>query len=80
MGVRIIADRDRAALYCSTTGQAFGPTFDRTDDLDALDRAEAFLQWLAPTDARRLTAAELEAAFVAWLDGRASDAFQKEAR
>jgi hypothetical protein len=51
MGVRILFDRDHdiAALYCSTTGVAFGPTFHSCADgytVDAHDVAWQFLEWL----------------------------------
>ena len=51
MGVRILHDRDgnMAALYCSTSGFAFGPTFHdgyNLNDHDAAERAEAFCRWL----------------------------------
>lgn len=39
MGVRI-TDLETVALYDSTTGMAFGPTFERESE------AEAFLAWL----------------------------------
>jgi hypothetical protein len=51
MGVRILFDRDNdiAALYCSTTGVAVGPTFQSCEDgyvVDAHDVAQQFLTWL----------------------------------
>jgi hypothetical protein len=67
MGVRIIANDDDAAIYCSTTGQAFGPIFHANAADDAETVAQAFLDWLAPMDARRLTADELNDAYGAWL-------------
>ncbi|HMA74379.1 MAG TPA: hypothetical protein VKP67_23250 [Xanthobacteraceae bacterium] len=53
MGVRIIADENYAALYCSTTMFAFGPVM--TD----YEEAEGFLEWL-PSDARSYSEPELE--------------------
>lgn len=43
MGVRI-TDLETVALYDSTTGMAFGPTFERESE------AEAFLAWLKEGD------------------------------
>lgn len=40
MSVRV-TDHKHAALYCSTTGEAFGPVFRSADD------AWAFQEWLA---------------------------------
>ena len=76
MGVRILSDHyySLAALYCSTTEQAFGPLFHEEDGHDATERAEAFLEWLTPRgDARRLTDADLRAAHSEW---RAQEAAQ----
>jgi len=60
MGVRVLYDRnDRmAALYCSTTGKAFGPIFHDRDITDAIELAENFLQWLEK-DARKYSDSEL---------------------
>ena len=93
MGCHILADhyRKQAVLYCSTTDWAFGPVFseDESHDHDAEERAEAFLRWLATTDAwsafekepldtgrrdpRILTERGLQAAYQAW---RAQEADQ----
>jgi hypothetical protein len=53
MGCRIIVGREDsgngrecAVLYCSTTGQAFGPV------LDSLEEAEEFMEWLESDNSR----------------------------
>jgi len=74
MGVRILYDDGRrsdysgsqAALYCSTSGVAFGPIFHNDKDKDADERADAFLRWL-PTDPRQFSDAELMAKYSEWL-------------
>lgn len=48
MGTRILFDGDNAVLYCSSSDWAFGPVFSKTEDQDALERAENFLKWLEP--------------------------------
>lgn len=74
MSVSVLADPvdDRAALYCTTSGIAFGPVFDGPD---AGGRAEAFLAWLREEhpgqrgsrgDARYYTAAELRGLVLDW--------------
>ena len=57
MGVKILYDGDNehAALYCSTSEVAFGPIFHDDHGHDARDRAELFLKWLGPRDARQFT-------------------------
>ena len=48
MGIEVIAnaDRDRAALYCNTTGIAFGQTFMSAPEAwDAEEYAGAFVNW-----------------------------------
>ena len=82
MGVRILSDRagTTAAMYCSTSGWAFGPVFSQDDDHSADERAEAFLRWLSTNkhayemhpiasgrDARSLTDAGMEKAYSGWL-------------
>ncbi len=51
MGCRILSDHDsqQAALYCSTSDWAFGPVFTGDREHDAVERAEAFLRWIAVT-------------------------------
>ena len=74
MGVRILYDDGRrggysgsqAALYCSTSGVAFGPIFHNDHERDADERAEAFLRWL-PTDPRKYDDAELQSKYSEWL-------------
>ena len=63
MGVRVISDTEtgESALYCSTTMWAFGPVFS-----DA-DQAEAFLDWMEPTDVRSLTDQALTARYLDFL-------------
>jgi len=74
MGVRILYDDGRrggysgsqAALYCSTSGVAFGPVFSEGDSKDADERAEAFLRFLNG-DPRRLSDTELQLKYSEWL-------------
>lgn len=72
MSVRV-TDRTAVALYCSSTGIAFGPIFDSAED------ADGFLEWLAPktfVDARSIPAKELLELREAWSmerDGDLSD-------
>lgn len=54
MGVHILEGKENSVFYCSTSGWAFGPIMGSIED------AEAFLQFLSPTDPRVLTDAELE--------------------
>jgi hypothetical protein len=73
MGCRIMVGREQgceygemAVLFCSTTGVAFGPTFEDGDEHDAGERAEAFCRWLQ-VDARRFTEVELQGKYSEWL-------------
>lgn len=59
MGVRIFKDMGHAVMYCSTTDWAFGPVFHDTDEHDAEERVEVFLEWLRE-DPRRLNDHELQ--------------------
>lgn len=63
MGVRITTDEDKAALFDSVTGFAFGPTFDNSDD------AQEFLAYLQSfgEDGRELTPVALASRYDAWL-------------
>lgn len=64
MSVRITSAEDVVALFCSTTGFAFGPTF---DDEDA---AQEFLDWYdkhEDRDPRLLSDGEMEALHTQWL-------------
>lgn len=75
MGCRILSDRadENAALYCSTTGVAFGPIFsDEGDGAEA--EAELFCKWVE-VDPRRLTDSALQAKYSEWLGVR--EAFKK---
>ena len=70
MGCRILYDKDneRAAFFCSTTEQAFGPIFhDEGGGADA--EAEAFARWVQG-DPRRFTESELQGKYGEWLDAR----------
>lgn len=79
MGVRILqgdGTYDGAVLYCSTTMWAFGPVFEDRE------QAQAFLDWLDPTDPRRLSDAELEAKygdFLVYKDERAKEEAEEDA-
>lgn len=57
MGVRVLANiaDDMAVIYCSTSGQAFGPVIE-CEDAEAT--ALEFLKWL-PKDARNFKDADL---------------------
>lgn len=44
MGIRV-TDEKVVCLYDSTTGIAFGPSFEGTDDASPEDEADAFLHW-----------------------------------
>lgn len=46
MSVRTTAGEGKVALFCSTSGVAFGPVFDTEDE------AERFLEWLGARDGR----------------------------
>ncbi len=79
MGVRILHSEqdEQAVLYCSTTGWAFGPVIGLGpvmpyDPVDSVERAEAFLRWLA-VDARSLSEKELE---TRWSDWQAQESTQ----
>jgi hypothetical protein len=65
-------DNEKAVLFDSVTGWAFGPLFreDETDGTTAEEMAELFLKWLRDNnepDARRLTQGELEERYALWL-------------
>ena len=81
MGVRILSDRDsdQAALFCSTTEWAFGPIFHDDGDHDADERAEAFCRWLGAREPRRMTDAELRAAYQEWRSQEAAQWTEEEA-
>lgn len=77
MGVRIIeatgeGDSRGACLYCSTTMWAFGPIFE-----DA-DTAQAFLDWIKPTDPRVMNDNELELKYLDFLAFREKETQQGE--
>lgn len=59
MGLRFIEGKDAVVMYDSTSGWAFGPVFDGDE---ALDKAEAFVEWFetgkATATARSLEIAE----------------------
>ena len=78
MGVRLITGEDgETVLYCSTTMWAFGPVFG-----DA-DTAEAFLDWMLPTDVRSLSDNVLTERYLTFLttaDERKAAAEAEEAR
>lgn len=67
MGTRILEgvqggdSHGRAVLYDSVTGIAFGPVFEDSDT------AQAFLDFLSPTDARKLSPKGLEVRYAAFL-------------
>lgn len=71
MGVRILSDGENAAIYCSVTDVAFGPVFYGSDEHDAFERAEAFLDYL-PLDARKYTDSELQTKYCEFVDGEAA--------
>jgi hypothetical protein len=86
MGVRILIGHeqgdgdftsDKAVLFDSVTGWAFGPVFrDAETGETAEDRAQAFLDWLAETegsvheygDARQIPPGDLERLYGLWLE------------
>ena len=63
MGIEILSGstgdpyriEEQAVMVCNTSGTAFGPVFTSREE------AEAFLDWLLPTDPRQLVGGELEA-------------------
>lgn len=67
MGVRILRDKTEAAMYCSTSGWAFGPVFDDRGLHDADERIEAFLRWLKVDPRTFAIDSELEGKYLAWL-------------
>lgn len=81
MGCRILYDSqsDLACLYCSTTDVAFGPVFYKSDEQDADERAEAFIAWLK-TDPRKLTDAELSAAYGKWTVSEMAPSAERESQ
>lgn len=78
MGVRNTAVEGMTAMFDSTTGRAFGPVFDNSDDLDA------FLAWFGEEphavgsriasydDVRKLSATELDQVIEEWREARAT--------
>lgn len=68
MGVRITTDENKAAIFDSVTGWAFGPVFDTAED------AEDFLKFFDANgigpDPRAVSAKVLESAFGDWLNCR----------
>jgi hypothetical protein len=74
MSVRILYDSSAgaAALYCSSSGWAFGPVIRDADGVPAPDLALEWLAWLRErgTDPRLLSDADLERAYVTWRDAR----------
>lgn len=61
MAVRILKDEDGySCMYCSTSMWAFGGIFYKEENI------EDFLNWLSPTDPRRLTDHELETKIQEW--------------
>ncbi len=68
MGVRNTATENVAAMFCSTDGRAFGPTFDSGAELDD------FLEWAAEhedNDLRTLSEHDLNAIIMQWRAARA---------
>lgn len=84
MGVRILRCQDydsthtQAVLYSSSTDWAFGPVFYDEENHDAVDRAQAFLDWLRPTDARVYDDIELERKYNEWRAQEAAQWKEKE--
>ena len=64
MGIRLTTQEDKVALFCSTSGFAFGPVFDRVGEAeDFLAFAEARLN----KDLRIATDQELEEVYASFL-------------
>ena len=68
MGCRVLYDRDEemAALYCSTSGVAFGPLFHPTADETAGEVAERYLD--SHRDPRHLSERDLAESVARFLD------------
>ena len=77
MSVHILQGDDIASLYCSTSDWSFGPVFYSDKQHSAEERAEAFLRWLRPVDARELPDTELERFYISWL-GQEEKQYEKE--
>lgn len=71
MGVRVLYANGAAALYCSTSEWAFGPLFLDDKGHDGIERAEAFLTWLAPRDPRRFNDKQLLDLYHQWCNQEA---------
>lgn len=69
MGVRNTATEGKVAMFDSTSGFAFGPTFDSESELDDF---VAFVESIEPRDLRAVPGDELEAYVVQWRGARAS--------
>jgi hypothetical protein len=81
MGVRILVGHeqgehtlaeDKAVLFDSVTGWAFGPLFTESEDgeMSAEEQADVFLKWLEVNDhkdPRNMTRQELEQLHSKWL-------------
>lgn len=66
MGVRVLADEGRTAIFCSVSEVAFGPTFDTPKD------ARDFLEWAEANvreDLRTLSDRALASAHAVWHSG-----------
>lgn len=69
MGVRNTATEGRVALFDSTSGFAFGPTFDTETECDDF---VTFVASIDPRDLRAIPSTDLEAFVVQWRGARAS--------
>ncbi len=76
MGLRFVIDdhRDKVALYCSTTGYAFGPVLDSEEEAEAfVAYAEEYarqLEWRSD-DLRSFTPAQLDEVHKAFMKEQA---------
>lgn len=70
MGVRITSDEDKAALFDSVSGWAFGPTFDNSDEAEDFIR---FCEEAGLADLRTVPEPDLVTAHESWVEQRLRD-------
>lgn len=66
MAVEVLGDRDEAAMYCNTSGRAFGPV--HRGDVNAVDELREFVSWCHENRGDPRKVDDVHEAYSAWRD------------